>query len=143
MSKKEIRWIQRFTNFNRSLDQLSKFVEKGDLSELEKPGLIKLFETTYELSWLTIKDFYEEQGESGIQGSKDVIKMATERGLLQNGRAWMQMIESRKLTVHTYNIETADEVEEAVIQIYHELFKQLQKKLEEQRSGAQTKFKFE
>ena len=143
MTDKDIRWIQRFSNFNKSLQQLSKFVQKETLSELEKPGLIKLFETTYELSWLTIKDFYEYQGESGIQGSKDAFKLASERGLVQNGRDWMEMVESRKLTVHTYNEETADEVEDAVIETYYELFLELQNSLEEQRSGSQGKIVLE
>jgi len=139
MTGSDVRWVQRCSNFSKSLYQLSKFVQKGDLSELEKPGLIKLFETTYELSWLTIKDFYEYQGESGIQGSKDAFKLASERGLVQNGRDWMEMVESRKLTVYTYNEETADDVEDAVLKKYYKLFQELQKSLEEQKHGSQGK----
>jgi hypothetical protein len=36
MSGNDIRWIQRFNNFTRALGQLSKFIQKGDLNELEK-----------------------------------------------------------------------------------------------------------
>ena len=94
-SKKDIRWIQRLTNFSKALRQLQKFVSKGDLNELEEQGLIKSSEYTYELAWNVIKDFYEEQGETGIQGSKDAVRLAYKRGLLTNANEWMEMIESQ------------------------------------------------
>lgn len=40
---------------------------------MEEQGLIKAFEYTYELPWNTMKDFYENQGETGLQGSRDTI----------------------------------------------------------------------
>jgi len=59
MSTIDIRWIQRFNNFSKAFKQLTKFIEKGELSELEQQGLIQSFEYNYELAWNTIKDFYE------------------------------------------------------------------------------------
>jgi hypothetical protein len=56
-------------NYQKALVQLTKFIEKGELSELEEQGIIKAFEYTYELAWKVIKDYYEEQGEVSIQGS--------------------------------------------------------------------------
>jgi hypothetical protein len=47
---KDIRWIQRFSNYQKALGQLKKFIDKGELSELEDQGLIKAFEYTYELA---------------------------------------------------------------------------------------------
>ena len=46
--EKDIRWIQRFRNFNKALIQLQKFIDKKSLNELEEQGLIKSFEYTYE-----------------------------------------------------------------------------------------------
>lgn len=126
----DIRWVQRMVNFQRSLNMLSRYLEKEELTDLEKPGLIKLFETTFEQAWLTIKDFYEDQGESNIQGSRDAFRMAHQRGLIPDGQAWMEMIESRKLTVHTYNEKTAEKVEEAVEHTYYALFNQLLQNLQ-------------
>ncbi len=40
MSTKDVRWIQRFNNFEKALKQLTKFIEKGELSELEQQGSI-------------------------------------------------------------------------------------------------------
>jgi len=124
-----IRWVQRFNSFNKSLDVLEKYVQKKSLTDLEKPGVINIFETTFEQAWLTIKDFYEYQGETNIQGSRDAFRLAFRRGLISQGDTWMQMIESRKLTVHTYHEKTASMVEAEIINTYFPLFNQLKQQL--------------
>jgi len=41
MAKNGIRWAQRFLNYPKALSYLQKFIDKGELSELEIQGLIK------------------------------------------------------------------------------------------------------
>ena len=80
----DIRWIQRFDNFKRALKQLDfvmALIAQRELSELEEQGVIQAFEYNYELAWNVLKDFYEHQGEQGIQGSRDAIRTAFRRGL--------------------------------------------------------------
>lgn len=129
MENQEIRWIQRFNNFSKALKQLTKFIEKGELNELEEQGLIQSFEYNYELSWNTIKDFYEHQAETDIQGSRDAIRMAFKRGLIEDGEIWMEMINSRNLTAYTYNEDTASEIVSNILEKYYQVFIKLQKKL--------------
>lgn len=137
MENKDIRWIQRFNNYKKALAQLRMFMEKSDdLNKLEKQGLIKAFEYTYELAWNTIKDFYEYQGEANIQGSKDAFRLASERGLIVDGDDWFDMIDSRKKTVHTYEEETAEEVINKIISVYYKLFVQLETRLEAERLNS-------
>lgn len=107
------------------MQQLTKFIEKGELSELEQQGLIQSFEYNYELAWNTIKDFYENQGETGIQGSRDAIRMAFKRGLIVEGEIWMKMIKSRVLTSHTYNEDTADKIAMEIGNVYYHEFLKL------------------
>jgi len=123
----DIRWIQRLNNFTRALQQLTKFIKKGQLSELEQQGLIQSFEYNYELAWNTIKDFYEHQGETGIQGSRDAIRLAFKRGLILDGEIWMKMIKSRALTSHTYNEDTAEEITSEIFDNYYKEFLKLEK----------------
>lgn len=66
----DIRWKQRLKNYNKALSQLTKFIEKRELNELEEQGLIQAFEYTYELAWNVMKDYYEFQGTEKIQGSR-------------------------------------------------------------------------
>ena len=134
-AKKEIRWEQRLTNYQKSFAQLRKFIDKGDLSELEKQGLVKAFEYTYELAWTTLKDFLEYKGQTDLYGSRDVIRKAFELGLIEDGDSWMDMLKSRNLTSHTYNQETAELICSAVLERYFFLFAILKDKLESFSSG--------
>jgi nucleotidyltransferase substrate binding protein (TIGR01987 family) len=133
---KDIRWEQRFSNYKKALSQLQKFIDKGELSELEEQGLVKAFEYTYELAWNTLKDFLEYRGQTGIYGSRDAIRKAFELDLINDGESWMDMLESRNQTSHTYNEETAEEICRAVVKVYYPLFKQLKAKLESLQSDS-------
>jgi nucleotidyltransferase substrate binding protein (TIGR01987 family) len=126
----DIRWKQRFYNYQKALVQLTKFIERGELSELEEQGIIKAFEYTYELAWNVIKDYYEEQGEVSIQGSRDALRLAFQRGLISDGDNWMNMIKSRIASVHTYNLEVAQQINQDIHDIYFQLFIELKEKME-------------
>ncbi|MBD2149186.1 nucleotidyltransferase substrate binding protein [Pseudanabaena sp. FACHB-1277] len=126
----DIRWKQRFYNYQKAIVQLTKFIEKGELNELEEQGIIKAFEYTYELAWNVIKDYYEEQGEVSIQGSRDALRLAFQRGLITDGDNWMKMIKSRIASVHTYNLEVAQQINQDIHDIYFQLFIELKEKME-------------
>jgi nucleotidyltransferase substrate binding protein (TIGR01987 family) len=116
--EQDVRWKQRFNNLKKAYIQLSEAVEMDEYTDLEREGMIQRFEYTYELAWNTIKDFYEYQGDKDIQGSRDAIRLAFERGLIQEGEIWMKMIDNRQRTSHTYNKETAEEIAE-LIRVYY------------------------
>jgi nucleotidyltransferase substrate binding protein (TIGR01987 family) len=138
MEQKDIRWLQRFSNFNKAFDQLEKAVEKKTYNDLERQGLIKAFEFTYELAWNTLKDFLYYNGYTDLIGSKDTIRLAFKVGLIKAGTEWMEMLKARNLTSHTYNRDTADAIEEAIKNTYYALFKSLQEKLEAEKEREQT-----
>ncbi len=125
----DIRWQQRFANYKKALSQLQKFVDKGELSELEEQGAIQAFEYTYELAWLVLKDFLEYQGQVDIYGSRDAIKKAFSAGLIEDGEKWMDAYVSRTKTSHTYNEKTAKEIVSAILTTYFDLFVALEKKM--------------
>ena len=130
MTTEDIRWLQRFNHFSMALNQLKKFIDKGELNELEEQGLIQAFEYTYELAWNTIKDYYEDQGETNINGSRDAFRLAFKRGFIINGELWMEMIRSRTMTSHTYNEEVAHEIAGKIVEGYYEEFVDLHAKLQ-------------
>lgn len=109
----DIRWHQRFSNYQKALTQLTEAVElaqERDLSNLEKQGLIQAFEYTHELAWKTLKDFLAYRGTTGIFGSRDATRRAFQMGLIEAGNIWMDMIQSRNKTSHTYNEETVQAI---------------------------------
>jgi nucleotidyltransferase substrate binding protein (TIGR01987 family) len=135
----DIRWQQRFQNYKKALAQLTKFIDKGNLNELEEQGLIQAFEYTYELAWNVIKDFLDNQGNKNIYGSRDAIREAFATGLIDDGEGWMEMFVDRNKTSHTYNESTAKEIAHNVFTHHFPLFLALRQKLEmiaAQDSGA-------
>lgn len=128
----DIRWHQRLNNFTKALAQLRNAVDiklKRDLSDLEMQGTIQAFEFTHELAWNVMKDFFSDQGNNSIMGSKDATREAFQRGLITDGASWMDMIRSRNLSPHTYNESTAAEVVEKVCTTYFPLFEKFIKRM--------------
>lgn len=121
----DIRWKQRFNNFLKAFLTLTEAVELAQarpLSRLEQQGLIQGFEFTHELAWNVLKDYLENKGISGLIGSKDATRTAFKNGLIGQGEDWMKMIESRNLTSHTYNLETAREIADDIIARFYPAF---------------------
>ena len=132
MSKHEIRWQQRFGNFLKAFNLLEEAVElyrTEGLSELEEQGLIQRFEFTHELAWNVLKDYFEYQGNTSITGSRDAIREAFNKGLIQDGDGWMDMIMGRNKSTHTYNESTAKELLESISNTYYGLFQSFKDKM--------------
>ena len=127
----DIRWKQRLANYKKALAQLTKFIDKGKLNELEEQGLIQAFEYTHELAWNLLKDYLQDQGTQNINGSKDAVRAAFKVGLIEDGESWMDMITDRNRTSHTYNQSTAEEIAINIITRFFSLFVMLREKMQE------------
>jgi nucleotidyltransferase substrate binding protein (TIGR01987 family) len=130
----DIRWQQRFINFNKAFSQLERFMQEKSLNEMEEQGLIKAFEYTYELSWKTLQDLLKEKGYTDVVGPKPVIEQSFQDGYIVDGKGWMRMHVSRNLTSHTYDEETAEEIVRSIRSEYFLLLKSLQERLQEEKS---------
>jgi nucleotidyltransferase substrate binding protein (TIGR01987 family) len=101
--KKDIRWKQRFVNFEKAFLQLQDAIERFDqLDDLAKEGLIQRFEYTFELAWKTLKDYLESEGIIN-QFPREVLKQGFHVNVLNNGELWIDMLEKRNLLTHTYD----------------------------------------
>ncbi|MFN3996583.1 nucleotidyltransferase substrate binding protein [Algoriphagus sp.] len=139
----DIRWEQRFENFNKAFSKLNEAIDLSSaesLSELEIEGLIQRFEYTYELSWKTLQDVIKKRGYLDIGGPGAVLKQAFELGLIDNPEGWRRLKKSRELTSHTYYSGTAMVIYEDIKSEYVFLFEFLKEKLEEERSGKQETY---
>jgi nucleotidyltransferase substrate binding protein (TIGR01987 family) len=137
MNAPDIRWQQRLDNYGRALLQLQSAVDLSGmrpLSELEQQGLIQAFEFTHELAWNVMKDYFAYQGASQITGSRDATRQAFSVGLVLDGDGWMEMIQSRNQSSHTYNRATAVALVERITQRYAALFSAFAVKMEGLRS---------
>lgn len=124
----DIRWQQRFANFDRAFLLLKEVQERGvaSLSQLEKEGAIQRFEMAFELAWKTLKDYLEESGLLvQVAAPREVIKQAFQAGLLPDGQLWIDIMLHRNLLSHTYNQDTFHEVLEVIHDRYFPAFAQL------------------
>ena len=131
MNDPDIRWQQRFGNYKKALAQLTRFMQRPSLNELEEQGLIQAFEYTHELAWKTVSDFIKSKGNAEIFGSRDATREAFALGLIENGDVWMEMIKSRNMTSHTYNEATTKQIVDAIRSSYYPAFGALEKRLGE------------
>ena len=141
MENQDIRWIQRFSNYQKALAQLEEAValaKARELSKLEEQGLIQAFEYTQELAWNVMKDYFEYQGNANMTGSRDAIREAFANGLVSDGEGWMDTIKSRNKSTHTYNEKTAKEIAGSIMNVYIYLFKAFFVKMEALRIGTQN-----
>lgn len=120
----DVRWKQRFTNFERACELLERTAAQTDLSEAERAGLIQFFEMAFELSWKLLKDYLTSEGFE-IKSPRNAYKQAFQSGLIRNGSEWLQALEDRNLTAHTYDEETALRVEKMIREKYFPLLREL------------------
>jgi len=102
----DIRWKQRFQNFERAFILLRSALETKPLeefSDLEQEGIIQRFEYTFELAWKTVKDYLLFNGVNLEKITpRDTIKQAFAANIIKDGQAWLDMLEDRNLMSHTY-----------------------------------------
>lgn len=120
----DVRWKQRFQNFEKAYHFLKKAIKKKSLDELQSVGLIQSFEFTFELGWKTLKDYLELKGISH-QYPRDVIKQAFQTNLIQEGALWLEMLEKRNELSHTYDEEHAQKAVEMIRSRYFPALKQV------------------
>ena len=128
-----MRWKQRLQNYKKAFAVLGKAVELAntrELTDLEKQGLIQGFEFTFELAWNVMKDYLEEQGIMDIVGSKADVRNAYKNDIIDDGQIWMDMIESRNISSHSYDEETANKIIVNIINIYFLHFQKFLTKME-------------
>jgi len=118
----DIRWKQRFQNFDRAFVLLRSALEEKPLAEfnrLEQEGLIQRFSYTYELAWKTAKDYLQEQGTTFEEVTpKAVIQAAFAAGLIMDGQTWVDMRLHRNLLAHSYDEQKFNEVLRALEEKY-------------------------
>ena len=114
---KDIRWKQRFENFDKSYKLLNKYAKQPITTELERAGIIQFFEMTFELAWKVLKDYLEAQ-EYLVKSPRETVKQAFQIGLIDNGHVWMDALSNRNLTTHTYDEELANKMTNEIITMY-------------------------
>jgi nucleotidyltransferase substrate binding protein (TIGR01987 family) len=121
---KEIRYKQRFIQFEKAFLLLEESVQMEEYTKIERAGLIQFFEITFELSWKLLKDYLESSGYL-VKSPRDAIKKAFQVEIIQEGHHWIDALDDRNITVHTYNEELAEEIRISIKEKYFPIIKKL------------------
>ena len=125
-----IRYKQRFENFEKSFLLLAEALDIDEPSIFEKAGVIQFFEITFELSWKLMKDYLSYIGYE-VKSPREAVKQSFGIELIENGERWLEALADRNLTVHTYDETRADEIYKRIRNIYFELLQNLYVKFQE------------
>jgi nucleotidyltransferase substrate binding protein (TIGR01987 family) len=124
------RWKERLKSYSKALLQLESALQQKQFSVLEKDGVIKRFEFTFELAWKTLQDKLSDQGYLSTKGPKPVIKQAFNNGIITDGQAWIDMLIDRNNPTHLYDESAAVSIFDRIQITYFALLQELKSKLE-------------
>ena len=107
MNKKEVIDLQPLLKTKKLLE---KVVKEGTSSELEEMGGVQAFEMAYELSWKTCQKILKTKGVE-VYSPKETFRKAAAEGLICEFEVWGEKyLETRNLTVHSYEADILADV---------------------------------
>mgnify|MGYP000051523283 FL=1 len=117
ISSQDIRWKQRFQNYEKAFKRLScavKVVKSAPDDDLLQSGLVQTYEYTFELAWKTLKDYLTLEGFE-VRSPRETIRQGFQSGYIMNGEDWLQALADRNLTTHIYD-------DEIIIRVLSDIF---------------------
>jgi len=137
-NSKPLRAEDGLHNFEKALNRLcevvgdKEFFESKDMADVYTDVVIKRFEFTFEMSWKAIKRVLAMLGLEELRNPRQCFKAAFSQGFITDEVVWLDMIEMRNLSSHTYD---SDEISQIVLKIddyakaYTELLESLNQQL--------------
>ena len=101
-------------DYQKAVTQFDGALKQKTDDELKQAGCIQYFEFCFELAWKTVKAFFEYKGMIDCNSPRDCMKLAFKSNLINNENIWIEMLEKRNITTHTYNFETALNIYESL-----------------------------
>ena len=130
-----IRWQQRLENFSKALSQLEAACAQEEYSNLERAGLVQLFECSFELSWKVLKDLLFYEGYD-VNSPREAIRQSFEVAYIdqQDCKLFLETLGKRNLLTHTYEEKIAEEAVPLIKEQYYPLMDRLYQTLEQKRT---------
>ncbi len=126
------RLAYRFKNYQKALSRFDEALTQSqakELSDLEKEGFIQRFEYTLELAWKVMGDWLKSQNvKFRYNTPKQVIRESFQANLIDDGEKWMECLDNRNKTSHTYDSKKAEEIFNEFY-VYRKLFHDLHERI--------------
>ncbi len=103
-------WKISFANLTRALQRFEEaLAEPTDAKRMMVDASIQRFEFTFEIFWKTLKHLLAAKGKQAVL-PRDVLSEAYMAGWLDQEKLWLDMLEDRNQTSHTYKESKAQEI---------------------------------
>lgn len=130
-TKEQLDTLKLIRDLKNVVSYLEEVIEREPTVD-NKELTIHRFEMCFELSWKLMYRICRLQGREVENSPRDSIRIAAQINLVNDPSAWLNYVEHRNRTTHTYNEEVADQVYEAVREfpfLVRELLKSVEKTL--------------
>lgn len=113
----------KYTAFNTALTRLKEAIDLYEQQDnpVLLDGTIQRFEFCVELGWKMLKEYLEYEKIGEFNSPRSVIKECFQIGLIENAEQWLDMLDDRNLTSHTYDEEIAKEIYRNIITKYYNI----------------------
>ena len=120
-------------NFENAAKRLKAALEYDPLElDIVLDAVIQRFEFTFEMAWKSVKLAAKAVGYD-CKSPKGCLKLAYRMGWIGDEERWLELLESRNLTSHTYDQEIAMDVYDVVkenFQVFGSLLRELRKEID-------------
>ena len=123
--------------YSQALEELVLFSQRAKklkTSEAERELIIN-FEITHELALKLMYKYFEKMGKGPFSGSRDLTVEAFHADLIEDGKAWLDMVIDRIKYNPVYEMDSQHDFVERVLKIYIPMLEKFEdtmsKKLEE------------
>lgn len=113
----------KYEAFNTALTRLKEAIDL--YHEQENPvlldGTIQRFEFCVELGWKLLKEYLEYEKIGEFNSPRSTIKECFSIGFIEDAEQWLDMLDDRNLTSHTYDEGIAKEIYRNIITKYYDV----------------------
>lgn len=112
----------KLEDYKKALKKLKIALEKDPhVDEIYLDGTIQRFKFVYELSWKLMKNYLEYQGIE-VSSPRETFREGFKSNLIEDATQWINLMQNKNRTSHTYNEETAWDIYDKIKTEYIYLF---------------------
>ncbi|GEM_PF-6152762 len=98
-----VRWRQTFVQFENAYNQLKEALEKKELTDLEKNGMVRRYGFTIELCLTLLKDCMDKVGVNYKPIPKETLREAAKAGFITNPQIFIDALTLRNDLSHDFS----------------------------------------
>lgn len=112
--------MKKLDNFTNCLSILENADFKlAETNDIYRTGIIGKFNLTFELAWKALQEIMRMHSVEGAStGSpREVLQLGYRIGFINDPQVWLLMLKKRNTSVHIYNEDEIDEIDEMIMLI--------------------------